>query len=121
MYKKSLLLLLLAGSLLSSYVQAQELDVINYRTIDGTQNNLSQQEWGAAHTALLQQTTLGFADGFAALGGANRPNPRVVSNNLFAQDAIISDPTGLSDFTWVWGQFLDHDIGLSSHGSCREK
>lgn len=109
-------MILLFGSLFISFIQAQEIDVMNYRTIDGTQNNLDETDWGAAHTALRQQTTLGFADGFSALGGENRPNPRVVSNNLFAQDGLINDPTGLSDFVWVWGQFLDHDIGLTSDG-----
>lgn len=95
---------------------AQVQDVINYRTIDGSQNNLANPLWGAAHTPLLQRTTIGFADGYSTPGGSTRPNPREVSNSLFNQDSPLSDPLGLSDFIWVWGQFIDHDLGLTSDG-----
>ncbi|MEL7220462.1 MAG: peroxidase family protein, partial [Bacteroidota bacterium] len=117
MCKKSLLLsFFLSGIFLSSSVHSQELDVQNYRTIDGSENNLNVPSWGAAHTNLLQVTTLGFADGFSSVGGVDRPNPREISNNIFAQDGLINDPEILSDYIWVWGQFLDHDIGFTVDG-----
>ena len=86
-----------------------------YRTINGTYNNRAEhrQRWGAAHTALIRYTGEGFADGTAAPAGPDRPNPRAISNALFAQDDLLNDPVGLSDFTWVFGQFIDHDIGLT--------
>ncbi|PTM08297.1 MAG: hypothetical protein DA408_20790, partial [Bacteroidetes bacterium] len=68
----------LAGYLLS----AQALDPANFRTITGVSNNLEHTEWGAINTPLLQFTDLGFADGYAAVGGTNRPNPREISNRL---------------------------------------
>ncbi len=95
---------------------AQVQDVVNYRTIDGSQNNLANPLWGAAHTPLIQRTTLGFADGYSTPGGVSRPNPRAISNSLFNQDSPLSDPLGLSDFIWVWGQFVDHDLGLTGDG-----
>lgn len=95
---------------------AQVQDVVNYRTIDGSQNNQTNPLLGAAHTPLIQRTTIGFADGYSTPGGASRPNPREVSNSLFNQDSPLSDPLGLSDFIWVWGQFIDHDLGLTSDG-----
>jgi len=82
----------------------------NIRTIDGTMNNLQEPNWGAAHGEIQHITTLSFSDGISAPTGANRPNPRIISNAIFAQDTIISDWMKLSDFTWVFGQFIDHDI-----------
>lgn len=29
---------------------------------------------------------------------------------------VLNDFFGLSDFVWVWGQFLDYDIGLIVDG-----
>ncbi|PHI19766.1 hypothetical protein CEQ90_11100 [Lewinellaceae bacterium SD302] len=84
-----------------------------YRTIDGTQNNVNNPEWGAAHTALLQIAGVGFADGFSSPAGADRPNARYLSNLIFDQPDLLPDPMTLSDFTWVFGQFMDHDLGLT--------
>ena len=82
----------------------------DYRNIDGSNNNLSNPSWGAANTPLLRLTSSGYSDGIASPGGTNRPNPRTISNELFAQNSFLSDVRGLSDFTWVFGQFVDHDI-----------
>jgi hypothetical protein len=115
MYRR--LLQIIAFSLLStSFANAQVIDSINYRTIGGEYNNLINTDWGAAHTNLLFQTGNGFADGISQPGGQNRPNPRIISNTLFAQNSSILDPFNLSDFCWVWGQFLDHDLGLTPDG-----
>ncbi|MEL7426614.1 MAG: peroxidase family protein [Bacteroidota bacterium] len=95
---------------------AQVQDMVNYRTIDGMYNNLENPNWGSANSDLLQFTDLGFADGYSAMGGASRPNPRVISNTLFSQEGVLNDAIGLSDFVWAWGQFLDHDIGLTTDG-----
>ncbi len=93
--------------------KAQEIDPSLYRTIDGTQNNPDNPRWGAAGENLLRLTSVGYADGISVPGGEKRPNPRYVSNLLFAQPKLLSDPLGLSDYTWVFGQFLDHDIGIT--------
>jgi len=93
------------------------LDVENYRTIDGYENNLSNPEWGAAGTNLLRITDNGYSDGVSAPGGLDRPNPRYLSNEIFAQDGLLNDRMGLSDYCWVFGQFIDHDIGLTPDGN----
>jgi len=31
---------------------------------------------------------------------------------IFNQNGLRKDPNELSDFAWVWGQFIDHDITL---------
>ncbi len=83
------------------------------RTIDGTSNNIQNPEWGAVGHQLRAITSNGFADGISEPGGTNRPNPRIISNTLFAQDSLIMDPMGLSDYTWVFGQLIDHDVILT--------
>lgn len=114
--KKNLLFLSLLSLNSISVLFSQVQDVANYRTIDGSQNNFDNVLWGAGNTPLLQVTDLGFSDGYSAVGGLDRPNPREVSNSLFNQDSPLGDPFGLSDFIWVWGQFIDHDIGLTGDG-----
>jgi heme peroxidase len=93
--------------LLALKVQAQE-----YRTIDGTGNNLIHPEWGSAGVHVINGT-LGYADGISAPAGPDWANPRFVSNALFAQSTLVNDTRDLSAYTWGWGQFIDHDITLS--------
>jgi len=85
------------------------------RSFDGSNNNLSQPTWGAAEAQLKRIAPADYADGISVPKldmQYNRPNPRVISNRLFAQDIGIGDALALSDFTWAFGQFVDHDISL---------
>ncbi|WP_273445557.1 peroxidase family protein, partial [Neolewinella agarilytica] len=106
------LLLSCIAVLFSSFAFAQTDDTDLYRTIDGRYNNPNFDHWGASHTALRRFTGNGYVDGQSE-PVADRPNPRVISNTLFAQEGLLNDPVGLSDFTWVFGQFMDHDIALT--------
>ena len=106
--RKPLFFLIVLVSFFSlSLVQAQEV-----RTITGTSNNLLHPEMGAVESRIIRVTSNGYADLVAEPAGLNRPNPRKISNYLFAQKDLINDPRGLSDYAWVFGQFIDHDIVL---------
>ena len=83
------------------------------RAIDGRFNNLLDPEMGAAHTPLLRRLPADYADGVAALAGADRPSPRAISNAVHAQLEDRPNRLGASDFLWQWGQFLDHDLDLT--------
>jgi len=87
-----------------------QLNAQSTRTIDGSSNNLLNQDWGSAGAELGTISSNGFTDGMNLPGGTTRPNPRVISNALFAQTELLNDPMNLSDFVWVFGQFLDHDL-----------
>ena len=39
------------------------------------------------------------------------------SNEIFDQEGLLPDALQLSDYAWVWGQFIDHDITLSPDNS----
>ena len=91
---------------LASIVQAQN------RTYDGYGNNEANPHFGAVGSEFRYITPISFADGIKEPTGFERPNPREVSNVLFAQPDYIYDQHELSDFVWVFGQFIDHDITL---------
>ncbi|MEZ5041742.1 MAG: peroxidase family protein [Saprospiraceae bacterium] len=115
MYNRLLLSFILVG--LSFFANAQILDTDNYRTYDGSFNNLNQTDWGAAGSNLLRLVPATFADGISTPTGENRPNPRTISNTLFSQENPINDPLNLSDFCWVFGQFIDHDLSITPDGA----
>ncbi|REL30563.1 peroxidase family protein [Thalassotalea euphylliae] len=85
------------------------------RTIDGSFNNQTNTLWGSSFSHLARWAVADYEDGIASLAGAARPSARVVSNNIHAQEdgEIIPNTFGTSDFLWQWGQFLDHDIGVT--------
>lgn len=93
--------------LFSVSVQAQE-----NRTFDGSNNNLQHTEWGALGTNQLRVTAASYSDAVSEPTGLNRPNPRFISNSIFNQEGSIPDVLDISDYAFVWGQFIDHDITL---------
>lgn len=44
------------------------------------------------------------------------PHPRLISNTIFAQESPIPSDK-LTQMTFLWGQFLDHDMSLSPQNS----
>lgn len=114
MRKRLLLSFTLVSLTLLAFGQVADTD--NYRTYDGSFNNPVETRWGAAGTNLLRIVPVAYADSISAPAGPDRANPRDISNTLFAQEGLINDPLALSDFCWVFAQFLDHDIGLTPDG-----
>ena len=84
-----------------------------FRSIDGTGNNMEHFELGAADTTLRRMTREDYGDSVASMAGAGRPSPREISNALCADTFPGPNALGASDFLWQWGQFVDHDIGLT--------
>ena len=82
------------------------------RSIDGKGNNVSNPEWGSSKSQLQRFAGAYYSDGMSSLAGADRPSPRMVSNIVAEQPTLTESQRGLSDMTWCWGQFLDHDITL---------
>ena len=109
-------ILLLSLVLFCGALSSQVLDTELYRTYDGSFNNPNHPEWGQVGTHLLRLSPPAYADSISAPAAPDRTNPRVISNSLFAQGGLINDPMILSDYCWAWGQFLDHDISLTSDG-----
>ncbi len=87
---------------------------------DGTRNNRQNPQWGSTETPLLDIAPLDYGDGFSTPAGSDRPNPRTISNTLSVQEGDIDDPRGLTNLTWAWGQFLDHDLSFTPELSAED-
>ncbi len=89
-----------------------------FRTIDGSQNNLSILNQGAANTRVIRfGYDADYPDGIGdVIAEVGKPNPRDVSNRVMAQSASILNVRGLSDWVVHWGQFLTHDMMLIDAG-----
>ena len=55
-----------------------------------------------------------YADDISAPIEATRPSARLISNVLSAQTVEIKDTRNLSAFIYAWGQFIDHDMDLTT-------
>src|SRR5262249_41019714 len=74
--------------------------------------------------ALLRVSPAAYADGISAPSLPNNPSARLVSDILNNQadpnnsgnDLSIIDTSSLSDYGYVWGQFIDHDMDLTPGG-----
>ncbi|WP_231734116.1 peroxidase family protein [Calycomorphotria hydatis] len=89
--------------------------------IDGTGNNVDNPDWGSVDVELLRYTTAEYGDGVYTPAGEDRPSAREVSNTIAAQtDSVVND-RGLTDYIWIWGQFIDHDIDLTEGAEPHEE
>ncbi|NND08282.1 MAG: T9SS type A sorting domain-containing protein [Saprospiraceae bacterium] len=107
-YSRTYILLFFVLTFATGISQEQEL----YRSFDGTGNNLIDGDRGASGAEIRYLTARTFSDGIGSPNGTDRPNPRTISNELFTQEDAIYDEHQLTDYIWVFGQFLDHDITL---------
>ncbi len=84
-----------------------------YRSIDGSGNNLAKPGMNAIFANLRRITEVTYDDGISAMP-SGRPNPRTISENLHAQGSVSVPSVGnASDLIWQFAQLLDHDIGLT--------
>ncbi len=86
------------------------------RSFDGTGNNLADFYQGSTGSMLLRQSAPAYTDTFSAMPRMT-VNARDVSNAVATQTAPNSNARGLSDMIWQWGQFVDHDLDLTTAAS----
>lgn len=89
--------------------------LLSAAAIDGTGNNMAHPEWGSTDEAMLRLAEAEYADAVAAVGGEDRPSARLISNEV--SDSGGSDEISkrlMSAMTYAWGQFIDHDMTLTS-------
>jgi hypothetical protein len=85
---------------------------LHFRSLDGTGNNTTHPDWGAAPSALLRLTAVDYGNGTDSPSGQHRAGAREISNACVAQPGSIPNAAGASDYLWQWGQFIDHDLDL---------
>jgi hypothetical protein len=82
-----------------------------FRTLDGSDNNLRHSDWGRANTLYVRVAAPNYADRIGGMNGG--PSVRYVSNRVFNDiGQNIFSENALTQWAWVWGQFMDHDFGL---------
>lgn len=96
--------------------EGTEVQPGEFRSIDGTGNNLLDPLLGSAGSEFRRLVDPDYADGFSEPSGEDRPSAREISNILAAQEESVPSERGLSDIVWQWGQFLDHDLDLTLEG-----
>ncbi|CDF33619.1 Animal heme peroxidase homologue [Chondrus crispus] len=89
----------------------------DFRSYGGTCNNQENADWGSYNKALKRIGSGKFDPAF--LPGTNdfpadgMPNPRIVSRILFRQSSSRLSVRQVTSMAVFWGQFIDHDIGLT--------
>ncbi|HMF16441.1 MAG TPA: peroxidase family protein, partial [Gemmataceae bacterium] len=97
--------------------------VTGFRPIDEVGNNAANPTLGMAGTDLLRLSPAAYGDGLNTPSLADVAGPRLVSNVVDNQAAVLfGDPStdvntvdgnSLTDFGYVFGQFIDHDMDLT--------
>ncbi len=86
-----------------------------FASIDGTGNNIANPEMGSTDEALLRTVSAEYEDGVSTPAGTDRPSAREVSNAVATVETEIENDRYLTDFVWIWGQFIDHDIDITEN------
>ena len=104
------------------------VDLNDIRTIDGTNNQIDEEgnslgeerDNGRTGAALVRLYDPAYEDGIDEPRGGGMgeeestlPNAREISNAIASQGDVRGNPLNASDWLWQWGQFLDHDLGLT--------
>ena len=85
-------------------------------TLDGKLNNPFHTTWGVAGADIMRFAPAAYSDGLSTPAGSTRPSARVISNTLCDLTTTLPNTRNLSDWIYGWGQFIDHDIGLTTSG-----
>jgi peroxidase len=91
---------------------------LQFRTIDGSQNNPEDPSINQANTDFVRVAPANFADGFNAM--QQGPNAREISNIVVANNPdthLEVDGVALSGMMYAWGQYVDHDLDLEKGGT----
>lgn len=91
------------------------------RTIDGTYNNAQNPDWGKADSQLHRQMDPDYQDGIDSPPEYTRPSARYISNIVASQSELRFNKKYVTDMLWQWGQFIDHDLDLTTGAHPQEK
>lgn len=88
-----------------------------YRSLDGSGNNVADPSLGQTGTNLLTNYTLDYGDGISTPAGADRVSTRQISNSVFAGPSGQVNSLSATNLFTIWGQLLTHDTNLSPGGT----
>jgi len=87
----------------------------NGPSLDGSGNNLTDSTLGQAGLVYPRETPANYADGIGEPTAS--PDARHLSNRIFNDvNQNIFSENDVTHWSFVWGQFVDHTIGLRESG-----
>jgi hypothetical protein len=101
------------GSIGDAHTSQTDGGIVDFivRTLDGSNNNRGNPTWGQAGTQYSRVAEPNYADGYHL--PVTGESPRYVSNRIFADTGQnLFSENSVSQWGFVWGQFLDHTFGL---------
>lgn len=85
-------------------------------SLDGAGNNPTHPGWGEAGGEYQRIAPARYVDGAGEMVAG--PNARYVSNRIFSSLGVdLFSERNISQWAWVWGQFVDHTIERAQAGS----
>lgn len=105
------------GSLPRELIQFPGMQIPPPASLDGKGNNIIQPLWGSAGSDLMRISSAAYGDGISSPSGANRPSPRLVSDDLCVLFTTNRNDRNMSSYVYGWGQFIDHDLDLTTSGN----
>jgi hypothetical protein len=90
---------------------AQAAVPFEIQTLDGSGNNVANPTWGRTDTPYSRVAAARYANGIST--PVSGPNSRFISNRIHNDvNQNLFSETGVSQWGFTWGQFLDHTFGL---------
>jgi len=87
------------------------LGIWEVQSLNGVNNNPNSPRVGSSNTNYLRLAPVRYADGRSQM--VSGPNARNVSNRIFNDTHVnVFSERNVSQWGFVWGQFLDHTFGL---------
>jgi hypothetical protein len=109
-------LLLVGGVAGGAIAQTNPLAVLEVASLDGSGNNQAHPDWGQLGRPYSRVAPANYADGRTAR--PTGPNSRFVSNRVFNDvNQNVFSERQVTQWSWTWGQFLDHTFGLAQGGT----
>ena len=91
-----------------------------WRTLSGRGNNVDHPSWGAENRPYLRVAPVSYTNGLGRMDAG--PPARYISNRIFNDvGQNLFSESAVSQWGWVWGQFLDHTFGLREREARRER
>jgi hypothetical protein len=82
-----------------------------WRTLSGRGNNVDHPSWGEENRPYLRVAPVSYTNGLGKMDAG--PPARYISNRIFNDvGQNLFSESAVSQWGWVWGQFLDHTFGL---------
>jgi peroxidase len=101
----------LAAGVWFALVKTDSSAAAQWRTLSGEGNNVEQPGWGTEDKPYRRLAGVAYTDGIKKM--AQLPPARYISNRVFNDEGQnLFSENDVSQWGWVWGQFLDHTFGL---------